>query len=66
MTGALCLKYVQEFLCPTRHPGDIVIADHLRSHNVAGVKEAVEAGEGTHPLSPAVFPRFESHRNTVC
>lgn len=43
MTGALFLQYVQEFLCPTRHPGDIVIADTVRSHKVAGVKEAVEA-----------------------
>ncbi|MEO8048267.1 MAG: transposase [Nitrospirota bacterium] len=43
MTGALFLKYVQEFLCPTLHPGDIVIADNLRSHKVAGVKEALKA-----------------------
>lgn len=43
MTGALFLKYVQHFLCPTLHPGDIVIADNLRSHKVAGVKEAIEA-----------------------
>jgi transposase len=43
MTGALFLTYVQEFLCPTLHPGDIVIADNLRSHKVAGVKAAVEA-----------------------
>jgi len=27
MTGALFLTYVQECVCPTRHPGDIVIAD---------------------------------------
>ena len=45
MTGALFLKYVREFLCPTLHPGDIVIADNLRSHTVAGVREAVEAVE---------------------
>ena len=43
MTGALFLKFVQQLLCPTLHPGDIVIADNLRSHKVAGVKEAVEA-----------------------
>lgn len=43
MTGALFLKYVQEFLCPTLHPGDIVIADNLRSHKVAGVNAAIEA-----------------------
>jgi transposase len=56
MTGALFLKYVREFLGPTLHPGDIVIADNLRSHNVAGVNEAVEA-VGAHlrylpPYSP--------------
>jgi transposase len=60
MTGALFLKYVQEFLCPTRHPGEIVIADNLRSHKVAGVKEAVEA-VGAHirylpPYSPDLNP----------
>ena len=30
MTGARFLKYVQEFLCPMLHPGDIVMADHLQ------------------------------------
>lgn len=60
MTGALFLKYVQEFLCPTLHPGDLVIADNLRSHKVAGVKEAVEA-VGAHlrylpPYSPDLNP----------
>ena len=60
MTGTLFLKYVQEFLCPTLHPGDIVIADNLRSHKVAGVKEALEA-VGAHirylpPYSPDLNP----------
>ena len=60
MTRALFLQYVQEFLCPTLHPGDIVIADNLRSHKVAGVKEAVEA-VGAHrrslpPYSPDLNP----------
>lgn len=60
MTGALFLKYVQAFLCPTLQPGDIVIADNLRSHKVAGVKEAVEA-VGAHirylpPYSPDLNP----------
>jgi len=60
MTGALFLKYVQAFLCPTLHPGDMVIADNLRRHKVAGVKEAVEA-VGAHlrslpPYSPDLNP----------
>ena len=60
MTGAIFLEYVQELLCPTLHPGDIVIADNLRSHTVAGVKEALEA-VGAHirdlpPYSPDLNP----------
>ncbi len=60
MTGALFLKYVQEFLCPTLPPGDIVIADNVRSHKVAGGKEALEA-VGVHirylpPYSPDLNP----------
>ncbi len=60
MPGALFLNSVQEFFCPTRHPGDIVIADNVRSHNVAGVTEAVEA-VGAHirslpPYSPDLNP----------
>jgi len=43
MDGAAFLAYVRDFLCPTLHPGDIVIADNLSSHKVAGVKEAIEA-----------------------
>lgn len=47
-------------LSPTLHPGDIVIADHVRRHKVARVKEAVEA-VGAHvryllPYSPDQNP----------
>ena len=37
------LAYVEQFLAPTLAPGDIVIADNLASHKVAGVREAIEA-----------------------
>src|SRR5271154_1918072 len=43
MDGEAFLVYVREFLCPTLKPGDIVIADNLPSHKVAGVREAIEA-----------------------
>lgn len=42
MDGPLFLAYVREFLCPTLSPGDMVIADNLSSHKVAGVSEAIE------------------------
>jgi hypothetical protein len=34
--------YVEQVLRPTLRPGDIVIMDNLRAHNVAGIREAVE------------------------
>jgi transposase len=43
MDGALFLAYVREFLCPTLKQSDVVIADNLSSHKVAGVREAIEA-----------------------
>ena len=43
MDGALFLAYVREFLCPTLKPGDVVIADNLSSHKVAGVVVAIAA-----------------------
>jgi transposase len=53
MDGAAFLAYVRTFLCPTLHAGDIVIADNLGSHKVAGVREAIEAtGATIHYLPP--------------
>lgn len=43
MDGVMFLAYVKEFLCPTLKPGDLVIADNLSSHKVAGVADAIEA-----------------------
>ena len=61
MTGALFLKDVQEFLCPTLHPGDIVIADNVCRHKVAGVKEAGEA-VGAHIR---YLPAYSPDRNPI-
>ncbi len=41
--GPSCLAYIEPILVPTLHPGDLVIADHLSAHNVAGVRRAIEA-----------------------
>lgn len=43
MDGEAFLVYVREFLCPTLKAGDIVIADNLPSHKVAGVREVIAA-----------------------
>jgi transposase len=52
MDGAALLAYVQTFLCPTLRPGDIVIADNLGSHKVAGVKQAIAAAILSLPRYP--------------
>lgn len=53
MDGAAFRGYVRQFLCPTLKPGDIVIADNLPSHKVAGVRSAIEAtGASLHHLPP--------------
>ena len=41
--GELFLAYVEQQLAPSPVPGDIVTADTLSSHKVAGVREAIEA-----------------------
>jgi len=60
MNGEAFLVYVRQFLCPTLKPGDIVIADNLPSHKVAGVKEAIEETGATlrylPPYSPDLNP----------
>lgn len=60
MDGALFLAYVRDFLCPTLRPGDIVVADNLSSHKVAGVKEAIETAGAIirylPPYSPDLNP----------
>jgi hypothetical protein len=43
MDGAAFVAWVEQFLCPTLQPGDVVIADNLSSHKVAGVRQAIEA-----------------------
>ena len=43
MNGEPFLACVRTFLSPALKPGDVVIADNLSSHKVAGVQNAVEA-----------------------
>ena len=56
MDGEAFLAYVRTFLCPTLARGDIVIADNLSSHKVAGVREAIEAKGATMRYLPPYSP----------
>jgi transposase len=58
--GTAFLAWVEQFLAPTLLPGDIVIADNLASHKVAGVREAIAARGASimylPPYSPDLNP----------
>ena len=56
MDGELFLAYVEQQLAPSLVPGDIVIADNLPSHKVAGVREAIEARSASLWFLPSYSP----------
>jgi transposase len=60
MDGELFLAWVEQFLCPTLHGGDIVILDNLSSHKVDGVRQAIAAAGAAvlylPPYSPDLNP----------
>lgn len=63
MDGPIFLAWVEQFLVPTLRTGDIVIADNLSSHKVAGVRTAIEAA-GAHYLNlPAYSPDLNPIEN---
>jgi transposase len=60
MDGDVFLAYVEQVLAPTLLPGEVVILDHLSSHKVPGVEQAI-LGAGASllylpPYSPDLNP----------
>jgi len=54
--GDVFRAYVEQVLCATLQPGDVVVMDNLSAHKVAGIQELIEA-RGAHviylpPYSP--------------
>ena len=56
MDGEAFRVYVRDVLCPTLTPGDLVIADHLSAHKVAGIREIIEAAGATFRFLPPYSP----------
>ena len=54
--GTAFLAYIEQILCPTLRPGDIVICDKLVSRNIAGVPRAIEACGASLLYLPAYRP----------
>jgi len=56
INGDVFRAYVEQFLAPTLAPGEIVLADNLGSHKVAGIREAIEARGANLMFLPAYSP----------
>ncbi len=56
MDGVIFRAWVEQFLAPALAPGDIVLADNLASHKVAGVRAAIEARGASMMFLPAYSP----------
>lgn len=54
--GPSFLAWVEQFLAPTLAPGDIVMADNLSSHKVAGVRQAIETRGASLRFLPSYSP----------
>lgn len=63
MNGPAFLEYIRQVLAPTLAPGDVVIADNLSSHKVAGVREAIEARGASLLFLPAYSPDLNPIEN---
>ena len=60
INGRSFCAYVEQFLAPALQPGDVVVADNLASHKVAGARDAIEARGASllflPPYSPDLNP----------
>ena len=58
LDGASFLAYVEQVLAPTLSAGEKVVMDNVRTHKIAGVKEAIEAKGASVLYLPRYSPDF--------
>jgi transposase len=63
MDGPSFLAYVEQMLVPTLKKRDIVFMDNVRTHKVAGVREAIEAAGAKLRYLPAYSPDLNPIEN---
>ena len=56
--SAACAAYVQRFLVPSLHPGQVVILDNLSAHKSPAARQAIEAAGCELRFLPAYSPDF--------
>jgi transposase len=63
MTRAWFLAYVEQVLCPTLQPGDVVILDNLPAHKGPAIRQAIEATGAVLRFLPPYSPDFNPIEN---
>jgi transposase len=63
MTRAWFLAYVEQVLCPTLRPGDVVILDNLPAHKGPAIRQAIEATGAVLRFLPPYSPDFNPIEN---
>lgn len=58
LDGASFEQYVEQVLCPTLRPGDVVVLDNLSSHKSERARKAIEACDARMIWLPAYSPDF--------
>jgi transposase len=58
MNGEAFRAYVRHMLAPSLGPGDVVVMDNLPAHEVAGVREMIEAAGARLLYLPPYSPDF--------
>jgi transposase len=60
MNGSIFTDYIKNHLVPLLKPRDVVIMDNLRTHKIAGIKEAIEGAGATILYLPPYSPDLNS------
>ena len=63
MTRDWFTAYVEQVLCPTLAPGDVVILDNLPAHKGTAARKAIEAAGATLRFLPPYSPDFNPIEN---
>jgi transposase len=61
MNGEAFVAYIKQCLAPTLRRGDIVVADNVSFHKVAGAEAAIEARGAERRLLPQYSPDLKSN-----
>jgi transposase len=62
MNGEAFLAYIEQCLAPTLRRADIVVADNVSFHKVAGAEEAIEACGSRTAIPAGVLARPQPNR----